>query len=195
LFTPSALDGAIVHPGFRGGALWGGCSFDPKLNLLFVNSDESSNYVDFEPAKPGMNVEYSLKTRIQLLDAEGYPGIKPPWGYLTAVDAGKGDFRWRVVNGEFKELTARGIKKTGTPSHGGSICTAAGLVFMAGTFDRKIRAFESVSGKVLWEFELPAGGFATPMTYEASGKQYVVIAAAGGKNGSKANDEFIAFSL
>jgi quinoprotein glucose dehydrogenase len=195
LFTPAPMEGGIIHPGFRGGPLWGGCCFDPKLNLLFVNSDETTNVIAFEDAKPGMNVKYGLKTRIELLDAEGYPGIKPPWGYMTAVDVSKGEFRWRVVNGEFKELTERGIKKTGSPSHGGSICTAGGLVFMAGTFDRMLRAFESATGKVVWEYELPAGGFATPMTYEANGKQYVVIAAGGGKNRSKANDEFIAFSL
>jgi quinoprotein glucose dehydrogenase len=195
LFTPAKMEGGVVHPGFRGGALWGGCSFDPKLNMVFVNSDENTNVIAFEDAKEGMNVRYALKTRKVLLDNHGYPGIKPPWGYLTAIDCNKGDFKWRVVNGEFKELTAQGIKKTGTPSHGGTICTAGGLVFMAGTFDRMFRAFKSTTGKVLWEQELPAGGFATPMTYEANGKQYVVIAAGGGRNGSKANDEFIAFSL
>lgn len=195
LFTPAKMEGGVVHPGFRGGALWGGCSFDPKLNMVFVNSDENTNVIAFEDAKQGMNVRYALKTRKVLLDNNGYPGIKPPWGYLTAIDCSKGDFKWRVVNGEFKELTAKGVKKTGTPSHGGTICTAGGLVFMAGTFDRMFRAFESATGKVLWEQELPAGGFATPMTYEANGKQYVVIAAGGGRNGSKANDEFIAFSL
>ncbi|MDX1984385.1 MAG: pyrroloquinoline quinone-dependent dehydrogenase [Bryobacteraceae bacterium] len=195
LFTPAPMEGGVIHPGFRGGPLWGGCCFDPKRNLLFANSDETTNVIAFEEAKAGMNVRFGLKTRIVLQDAEGYPGIKPPWGYMTAVDVDKGEFRWRVVNGEFKELTARGIKKTGSHSHGGSICTAGGLVFMAGTFDRMMRAFESDSGKVLWEQELPAGGFATPMTYEAGGKQFVVIAAGGGKSGSQANDEYIAFSL
>ena len=195
LFHPAPMEGGIIHPGFRGGALWGGCSFDPKRNRVFVNSDETTNVIAFKDAEPGMNVKYGLSKRIELRDNEGYPGIKPPWGYMTAIDADKGDFKWRVVNGEYPELKKRGIPKTGTHSHGGSICTAGGLVFMAGTFDQMIRAFDSDSGKVLWERELPAGGFATPMTYEANGKQYVVIAAAGGKSGSKANDEFIAFSL
>jgi quinoprotein glucose dehydrogenase len=195
LFTPTRYEGGIIHPGFRGGPLWGGCSFDPKRNLVFVSSDETSNIIAFDEAKPEMSVKMGLRTRQQLLDPEGYPGIKPPWGYMTAIDADKGDFRWRVVNGEFKELKARGIPKTGSNSHGGSICTAGGLVFMAGTFDKMMRAFDSETGKVVWEQELPAGGFATPMTYEANGKQYVVIAAGGGKNGSKANDEYIAFSL
>jgi quinoprotein glucose dehydrogenase len=197
LFTPPNIEGGIIHPGFRGGMLWGGCSFDPKLNLVFVNSDDVSDVIAFEDAKPGMNVRYGLRLRARLHDKEGYPGIKPPWGYMTAIDADKGDFKWRVVNGEYPELKARGIPKTGTPSFGGSICTAGGLVFMAGTVDKKIRAFESVSGKVLWEHELPSGGFATPCTYEVDGKQYVVIASGGGagRGRSVANDEFIAFAL
>jgi quinoprotein glucose dehydrogenase len=195
LFHPPPYRGGIIHPGFRGGPLWGGCCFDPKRNLVFVSSDETTNVIAFDEPKPGMNVRFGLKTRDQLLDPEGYPGIKPPWGYVTAIDADKGDFRWRIVNGEFPELTARGIRKTGSNSHGGTICTAGGLVFMAATFDKKIRAFESDTGKEVWSYELPSGGFATPCTYEAGGKQFVVIAAGGGKNGSKANDEFIAFSL
>ena len=195
LFHPAPMEGGIVHPGFRGGALWGGCSFDPKRNRVFCNTDETTNVIAFKEAGPGMNVKYALSKRAQLVDHEGYPGIKPPWGYMTAVDLAKGDFKWRVVNGEFPELKKRGIPKTGTHTNGGSICTASGLVFIAATFDRMMRAFDSETGKILWETELPAGGFATPMTYEANGKQYLVIAAAGGKNGSKANDEFIAFSL
>lgn len=195
LFHPAPMSGGIVHPGFRGGMLWGGCCFDPKRNRVFTNSDETTNVIAFQDAGPGMNVKYGLSKRIQLEDQEGYPGIKPPWGYMTAIDASEGAFHWRVVNGEFPELKKRGIKKTGTPSHGGSICTAGGLVFMAGTFDEMIRAFDSDTGKILWEHPLPAGGFATPMTYEAEGKQYLVIAAAGGKDQSKANDAFVAFAL
>lgn len=195
IYTPPAFNGGIIHPGFRGGSLWGGCCYDPKLNLVFANSDENTNLIAFENARPGMNVKFGLSRRDDLRDQNGYPAIKPPWGYMTAIDAAKGDFRWRVVNGEFPELAAKGIKKTGTPSHGGSIATGGGLVFMAGTFDKKFRAFESLTGKILWEHELPAGGFATPCTYETNGKQYVVVAAGGGKDGSPANDEFIAFSL
>lgn len=195
LYTPTTKSGGLIHPGFRGGPLWGGCSFDPQRNRLFVSSDETSNVIAFEDASPDMPFRYALKTRAPLQDQDGYPGIKPPWGYMSAIDCDKGGFAWRVVNGEIPELKARGIANTGSPSHGGCISTAGGLVFMAGTFDKKIRAFSSDSGEVLWEYELPQGGFATPCTYEADGKQYVVIAAGGGKNGSAANDEFLAFSL
>ncbi len=195
LFTPVAKRGVLIHPGFRGGPLWGGLAFDPVRNRIFVGSDEWTNRVALDDAGPGEGFRYALKDRAPVTDHEGYPGFKPPWGYMTAIDCDSGDFVWRVVNGEFPELTKRGIKKTGTPSHGGAFCTAGGIVVKAGTFDKKIRAFDSDSGDVLWEHELNAGGFATPCTYEANGKQYIAVAAGGGKDGSRATDEFVAFSL
>jgi glucose dehydrogenase len=195
IFTPPSLQGTIVHPGFRGGALWGGCCFDPERNLLIVPSAEWTNRITLAEARPDQPFRYGLPERTKLQDAEGYPGIKPPWGYLTAIDLDKGDFSWRVVNGEFAELTKRGIAKTGTPSHGGAIATAGGVVFMAGTFDKKFRAFHSDTGEVVWEHTLNAGGFATPSTYEFEGKQYVVIAAGGGKGDTNSGDEFVVFAL
>jgi quinoprotein glucose dehydrogenase len=195
LYTPTVKTGGLIHPGFRGGPLWGGLAFDPQRNRIFVGSDEWTNRVELRDAKPGDPFKYALADRAPVTDHEGYPAIKPPWGHMTAIDCDSGDFAWRVVNGEFPELAKRGIPKTGTPSHGGCICTAGGLVFKAGTFDRKIRAFDSDTGDVLWEHQLDSGGFATPCTYEADGKQYVVVAAAGGKDGSKSTDEYVAFSL
>ena len=175
--------------------MWGGGAFDPVRNKLFVGSDEYTNRIILRDAKPGEPFKYGLADRSEVTDHEGYPAIKPPWGYMTAIDMNSGDFAWRVVNGEFPELKKRGIKKTGTASHGGAICTAGGLVVKAGTFDKMIRAFDSDTGNVLWEYALPQGGFATPCTYEAGGKQYIVIAAAGGKSGSASSDEYVAFSL
>jgi quinoprotein glucose dehydrogenase len=195
IYTPISEKGNVVHPGFRGGVLWGGCSFDPELNRLFVNSDENTNRTVLAKAEPGKGYPYYLKQRIRLLDAEGHPSIKPPWGYMTSIDLEKGEFAWRVVNGEFPDLKERGIRKTGSPSNGGSIATAGGLVFMAGTFDAMIRAFDSRTGQVLWEHELDAAGFATPCTYEVNGKQYVTIAAGGGKGFTKPGDQFVTFSL
>ena len=100
-----------------------------------------------------------------------------------------------MVNGEFPELTERGIPKTGSLSHGGSLATKGGLVFIGATFDRKFRAFDSDSGEVLWEQQLDAGAFASPCTYEVNGKQYVVVAAGGGKGDSPAGDEYVCFAL
>jgi quinoprotein glucose dehydrogenase len=195
IYTPPSKQGTIVHPGFRGGVLWGGASFDPKLNYLFVNSDENTNRITLAEAGEGKPYPYELPERIRLYDPEGYPAIKPPWGYLTAIDLESGEFAWRVVTGEFPELKARGLPKTGTPSNGGTLATAGGLVFFAGTFDEKIRAFDSKTGEALWEHSLEAAGFATPCTYDVNGKQYVVIAAGGGKGFTRPGDQFVAFAL
>jgi quinoprotein glucose dehydrogenase len=195
IYTPPSKQGTIVHPGFRGGVLWGGCSSDPKRNRLFVNSDENTNRLAIDQAPPDRGYPYQLTQRIRLYDPERYPAIKPPWGYMSAIDLEKGEFAWRVVNGEFPELKARGIPKTGTPTNGGSIATAGGLVFMAGTFDEKIRAFDSDTGEIVWEHQLEAAGFATPCTYEVNGKQYVTIAAGGGNGFTKPGDQFVTFAL
>jgi quinoprotein glucose dehydrogenase len=195
IYTPPSLEGTIVHPGFRGGVLWGGCSFDPKRNRVYVNSDESVNRITLARAPEGKDYPYVLPERIRLFDPDGYPSIKPPWGYMTAIDLESGDFAWRVVNGEYEALKAKGIPKTGSYSTGGSMCTAGGLVFIASTYDEKFRAFDADSGEIVWEYTLPAAGYANPCTYEVNGKQYITIACGGGKGFSKSGDEFVTFSL
>ncbi len=131
----------------------------------------------------------------RFLDDQGYPGITPPWGTLNAVNLNTGKLLWKVPLGEYPELTARGIPVTGTENYGGPVVTKGGLVFIAATKDSKIRAFDKDSGKVLWEAELPAPGYATPAVYEVNGKQYLVIACGGGKIGSISGDEYVAFAL
>jgi quinoprotein glucose dehydrogenase len=114
------------------------------------------------------------------------------------VDLNSGDFRWRVVLGEFEELRRRGVPKTGTPNIGGSLVTAGGIVFIAATSDRRFRAFDKDTGRELWSAALPASGFAAPMTYAApkSGRQMVVIAAGGGnKYDSAYSGQLVAFAL
>jgi len=128
-------------------------------------------------------------------DANGYPAIKPPWGTLSAIDLNTGDYRWRITLGEHPELAAKGIPQTGTEQYGGPIVTAGGLVFIAATSDAKFRAFDKETGRLLWEYQLPAAGYATPSTYQAGGRQYVVIAAGGGKLGTPSGDSYIAFAL
>jgi quinoprotein glucose dehydrogenase len=131
----------------------------------------------------------------RFFDPNGYPAIKPPWGTLSAVDLSTGEYLWKVPLGEYPELTKKGIAITGTENYGGPIVTAGGLVFIAATKDERIRAFDKNSGKVVWEYQLPAGGFATPITYTSGGKQYIVIAAGGVKNGHKPGGKYIAFAL
>lgn len=128
-------------------------------------------------------------------DPEGYPASKPPWGTLTAIDLNKGTLAWQVPLGEYKELTARGIPKTGAANYGGPVVTAGGLLFIASTVDEYFRAFDKETGEELWKYKLPAGGFATPSVYQIDGKEYVVIACGGGKANLPSGDRYLAFSL
>ena len=138
---------------------------------------------------------YILKKGLtRFFDQNGYPAIKPPWGTLNAVDLNTGEYLWRVPLGEYPELTRQGFPITGTENYGGPIVTAGGLVFIAATKDERIRAFDKKTGKVVWEYQLPAGGFATPITYKSKGRQYLVIAAGGVKNGHKPGGKYIAFA-
>lgn len=128
-------------------------------------------------------------------DSSGYPAIKPPWGTLSAIDLNTGAYRWRIPLGEHEELSRNGVKATGAEQYGGPIVTAGGLVFIAATQDEKFRAFDKATGRLLWETTLPAAGYATPSTYSVNGKQYVVIAAGGGKLGTRSSDTYVAFTL
>lgn len=139
---------------------------------------------------------YGLKDYIHLEDHEGYPGVKPPWGTLNAVDLKSGELVWKIPLGEYPALAAKGHGNTGTQLFGGGIVTAGGLVFIGASQDEKFRAFDKKTGKLIWEYQLPYGGYATPSTYEVNGKQFVVIAAGGGgRQQTKAGDYYMAFAL
>ena len=129
------------------------------------------------------------------LDNEGYPAIKPPWGTLNAVDLNTGEIKWKVVLGEYPELTARGIPPTGTENYGGPLVTAGGLIFIGATEDETFRVFDKKTGEILWKTKLPFGGNASPSTYTVNGRQYVVISAGGGKGGRPRGGTLVAFAL
>ena len=151
-----------------------------------------------EPAVAGAKGEqpaYAFAGFRRWLDDEGYPAIKPPWGTLNAVDLNTGEIKWKVVLGEYPELSARGIPPTGTENYGGPLVTAGGLVFIGATADETFRAFDKDTGEVLWKAKLPFGGNATPSTYMAGGRQYVVISAGGGKSGRPRGGTLVAFAL
>jgi quinoprotein glucose dehydrogenase len=130
------------------------------------------------------------------LDHEGYPGVRPLWGTLNAIDLNDGTIRWTIPFGVYPELAKQGLTETGTDNYGGAIVTQNGLLIIAATtYDNRIRAFDKLTGTLLWEAELPAAGNATPSTYMVDGKQYIVIAAGGGKNGAPSGGTYVAFAL
>ncbi|HUJ29646.1 MAG TPA: nucleoside hydrolase [Candidatus Acidoferrum sp.] len=161
----------------------------------FLTSGESKALSGGVPEIPGMNYRFTGYRRF--VDPGGYPAIAPPWGTLSAINLNTGEFAWKVNLGEYTELAAHGTTDTGTENYGGPIVTAGGLVFIGATlFDWQFRAFDKTTGKLLWEKTLPFAGNATPATYEVGGRQYVVIAAGGGKDPKSASGGvYVAFAL
>ena len=149
------------------------------VDFLVTGKDQAS---DPAIASDPNRLKYRNDGEVLWRDPEGYPPITPPWGTLSAIDLGAGTMRWQKPLGEYPELVAKGIKDTGSDNYGGPIVTAGGLLFIAATnFDRKFRAFDKLTGELLWETTLPFAGNATPSTYTVRGKQYIVIAAAEAK--------------
>jgi quinoprotein glucose dehydrogenase len=169
---------------------------DAIITYLFDLEEGSETFTDEEKTEEE-SFRYVTDTSWQMfLDEDGYPATKPPWGTLNAIDLNSGELVWRVPLGEYPELTEQGIPPTGTYNLGGSVVTAGGLVFIGASRDEMFRAFDKETGEILWEYKLPAGGYATPSTYEIDGKQYVIISATGGGFiGTQTGDAFIAFSL
>jgi quinoprotein glucose dehydrogenase len=145
--------------------------------------------------KLGLFLRYMNVGWQKFQDPDGYPAVKPPWGTLTAIDLARGEIVWQVPLGEIPELAAQGLRGTGAENYGGPVVTAGGLVFIAAAMDAKLRAFDARTGELLLEAPLPAAGFATPAVYEADGREFVVVAAGGGKLGRPSGDRYVAFAL
>jgi quinoprotein glucose dehydrogenase len=182
IFNPWGLELTLEMPGTLGGANWSGTSFNPSLGYIFVNINEVGAVGFMNPQPAGSPEAYVRSSKwgayARFWDENHYPCQQPPWGTLSAVDLNTGEIAWKVPLGVVDELEAKGIPKTGVPSLGGSIATAGGLVFIAGTNDRRFRAFDAKTGKELWVTKLEANGHATPMTFlgKRTKKQFVVIA-------------------
>jgi quinoprotein glucose dehydrogenase len=172
---------SLVFPSSEGGGSWGGVSYDPTLGYIFVNTRSLGTMAVLQPIKSSNILESYAKRKIPFNDPQGYPCSGTPWGELMAIDANTGETVWREPLGEYEELTARGVPKTGTPNAGGTIVTAGGVVFVGATADAKFRAFDAKTGRELWSTELPANAINTPMTYRGkNGKQYVAIVTSNG---------------
>lgn len=218
VFTPPSLQGTLVIPGDVGGMNWSGMSFDRQRGLIITNTNRLPRAVALIPRSEVSNYQSQFKWRtnptFEQARQEGTPYVMrreipmrafprivpcnpPPWGTLVAVDLANGQVKWEVPLGtmpELKEIPESA--KWGSINLGGSIVTAGGLVFIAAARDNLLRAFNVETGEELWSGELPAGGQATPMTYQAGGKQFVVIAAGGhGRLPTKRGDHVVAFAL
>jgi quinoprotein glucose dehydrogenase len=165
------------------------------VDFLFGEKGKASKVKKQSGAIASGEMPYNFTGYNRFLDKKGYPAIAPPWGKLIALDLNTGEYRWQVPLGEFKELSDKGIAPTGTENYGGPLVTAGNVLFIGASKDEKFRAFNVNSGKELWQYQLPAGGYATPSTYEVNGKQYVVIACGGAKMGTKKGDSYVAFAL
>jgi quinoprotein glucose dehydrogenase len=164
-----------------------------------------SEYVLSRESKPvqpdeeaAITLEYRFTGYHKFLDPEGYPAVAPPWGTLNAINLNTGEYAWKIPLGQYPELAAKGLTDTGSENYGGPVVTAGGLVFIAATnYDRKFRAFDKSSGKLLWETTLPFSGNATPAVYSAGGRQFVVVCAEGskGRKDDPKGGSYIAFAL
>jgi quinoprotein glucose dehydrogenase len=209
IFTPPSVQGTLAVPGNIGGMNWSGYAFDPQRNLLIVNTNNLMARVRLIPRDkvssesedgeygPQRGTPYGMLRRF-LQSPSDLPCGAPPWGTLTAVDMAKGTIRWQVPLGSMTDFGGtHGSVPPGSISLGGPITTKGGLVFIAGTTDSLIRAFNVETGEELWRATLPAAGNATPMTYEMNGKQYLVIAAGGHQRipEESLGDSLVAFAL
>lgn len=214
IFTPaSTAPGTLQVPGSAGGMNWGGAAYDATRQLMIVNVNRAAQVLVMIPRREiagvsgislanGTDVSAAAGTpygvhREWLLSPLGAPCNPPPWGELVAVSLADGSVKWRVPLGSIEKwLPIHFEWNLGTPNVGGPIVTAGGLVFIAATMDNFLRAFDLDSGRMLWRVELPAGGQATPMTYESGGRQFVVMVT--GHHlwfGSPAGDEVVAYAL
>lgn len=163
--------------------------------ILEIEGDQNKQFDYTPPSENDAPLTYKMNGYIKFLAPGNYPAISPPWGTLSAVDLNTGEMVWQKVLGEYPELTARGIPPTGTENYGGPVVTAGGLIFIAAARDGKFRAFDKTTGEIVWEYDLPAPGFATPAVYEVNGRQYIVIACGGGKLNTRSGDTYVAFAL
>tara|TARA_Y100000590_G_scaffold378594_1_gene445639 strand:- start:314 stop:2323 length:2010 start_codon:yes stop_codon:yes gene_type:complete len=178
-FVPNSTDQKNVVYGLGGGAQWMGASIDNNKGIMYVPSNNLAKLTWTEKTKKKFQYyEYNFKQEI-LLDQDGYPGSKPPWGTITAINLNNGKTIWQVPFGEYKELSIKGVPITGQTNMGGVTGTSGNLIFATGTLDKKVRAFDSENGKELWSYEMPFTGSSPPTIYQYDGEQYILVVSTG----------------
>jgi quinoprotein glucose dehydrogenase len=189
-FTAFVRKGGGRMPAFAG---MQGEALAAVAKFLYEGVDDPAGAPDHSP----INQAYRFTGYRRWLDPEGYPAVGMPWGTLSAIELATGRYVWRIPFGEFPELAAKGVKDTGSENYGGPLVTSGGLLFIgASIHDRKFRAFDKLTGKLLWEGALPYSADATPITYQIDGRQYVAIFASGGKErGGSPGGAYVAFAL
>lgn len=214
IFTPPSLKGTILSPGYAGGVNWGSTAFDSERQLVIAAVNHVPMVVTLVPrdqldaarhSDAWPDSEFAAQTgtpygmrREMLASPFGLPCTAPPWGTLAAIDLRRNAIRWQVMLGSTRDMTPWFVPSPtlGMPNMGGPIVTDGGLAFIGAAMDNYLRAFDIETGRELWKGRLPAGGQATPMSYEANGRQFVVIAAGGhGGLGTKRGDYLVAFAL
>jgi glucose dehydrogenase len=165
--------------------------------VRFALASEDTPVSMAQPKSSPIDLDYTMDGYNKFLDSEGYPAIVPPWGTLNAIDLNAGKIVWQIPFGEYPGLAEKGLRDTGSENYGGPVVTAGGLILIGATsYDKKFRAYDKKTGELLWETLLPASGNATPATYEVNGRQFVVIAAGGGKAGGRSSGgSYVAFAL
>ncbi len=166
-----------------------------RLATYLADPDDEKKALAALDARPGSDSPYVSAGYVYLRDAEGVPINEPPFGTLTAIDLAAGELRWQVPLGDYPHLVRRGVRGMGTENYGGPVVTAGGLLFIAASADETLRAFDKRTGEVVWQTPLPASGFATPSTYSVDGRQFLVIAAGGGKLGRPSGSQYVAYAL
>lgn len=179
-YMPYGMVPSIVFPSSTGGGSNHGGAFDPARGMVFATARNIATIGQLSAMLSSDALPSFGKTKMPYdfyVDPDGYPCNAPPWAELFGINANTGDIVWRIPLGEYKELTARGIAKTGTATNSGApLATAGGLVFIGGTADKQFRAFDSMTGRELWSISPGFDVSGHAISYQAgNGKQYLVI--------------------